>query len=186
MLLLVLPLRDLRIFGARRDVTGSLRDALRWDATSDVIRNLVRRGADVNVKADDCAYPTPLLLAVGKWGALELTRMLLTYGANPNVSGAYDADTTPLQAAASYGNEHLVNLLLTHGADPNREGESNICGTALREAVESANLKIVQLLLDHGANPNIQGGAHNTVMQAASERGHAEIVELLQEHGANL
>ncbi|KAJ7029880.1 ankyrin repeat-containing domain protein [Mycena alexandri] len=175
-LLVVLPLRDLRVFGVHRDVTGSLRDALRWEATSDIIWNLARRGADVNVKANDCVHPTPLLLAVAKWRDLELTRMLLHYGADPNMP-----DPMVLQAAVSHGDEPIVNLLLAHGADPNIEG-----GTVLRAAAHSGNLKIVQLLLDQGADPNVQGGAHSTAMQAASERGHDEIVELLHEHGANL
>jgi hypothetical protein len=51
-LLLVLPLRDLRIFGARRNFTSSLQNAVRWHASTDVLRDLVRRGANVNVKAE--------------------------------------------------------------------------------------------------------------------------------------
>jgi hypothetical protein len=52
MLLLVLPLRDLRIFGARRDVTLSLQNAVRWHAATEILRDLITRGADVNVKAE--------------------------------------------------------------------------------------------------------------------------------------
>ncbi|KAJ6496188.1 hypothetical protein C8R45DRAFT_155178 [Mycena sanguinolenta] len=52
MLLLVIPLRDLRIFGARRDVTGSLRNAVHWQAQTEILWDLVRRGADVNVEAE--------------------------------------------------------------------------------------------------------------------------------------
>jgi hypothetical protein len=52
LLLLVLPLRDLRVFGARRDVTASLRNAVHWQARTDILWDLVRRGADVNVQAE--------------------------------------------------------------------------------------------------------------------------------------
>lgn len=51
-LLLVLPLRDLRIFGARRNFTSSMQNAVRWHASTDVLRDLVRRGANVNVRAE--------------------------------------------------------------------------------------------------------------------------------------
>lgn len=52
LLLLVLPLRDLRIFGARRDVTSLLQNAVRWHAPTEILWDLVRRGADVNVKLE--------------------------------------------------------------------------------------------------------------------------------------
>jgi hypothetical protein len=103
-LLLLVPLRDLRIFGARRDFTSSLQNAVRWHASADVLRDLVRRGAHVNVRAEGkfyfrsaCSYtkgiwpgsthPTALHLAVADRRDAELTRMLLVYGADPNIKG---------------------------------------------------------------------------------------------------
>jgi uncharacterized membrane protein len=50
-LLLALPLRDLRVFSARRDFTSSLQNAVQWQASTEVLRDLVRRGADVNLNA---------------------------------------------------------------------------------------------------------------------------------------
>lgn len=105
LLLLVLPLRDLRVFGARRDVTGSLRNAVHWQAQTDILWDLVRRGADVNVQAEGeserliicevdplsavigSRYPTVLLLVVGRRTDVEFTRILLSSGANPDIAG---------------------------------------------------------------------------------------------------
>ncbi|KAF8197814.1 hypothetical protein K438DRAFT_719015 [Mycena galopus ATCC 62051] len=52
MFMLVLPIRDLRIFAARRNFTATLRNALGWPASTDILRDLVRRGAHVNVQAE--------------------------------------------------------------------------------------------------------------------------------------
>jgi hypothetical protein len=46
MLLLVLLLRDFRLFKARRDFDAALQNAVRWQATTDILWDLVKRGAD--------------------------------------------------------------------------------------------------------------------------------------------
>ncbi|KAJ6568799.1 ankyrin repeat-containing domain protein [Mycena capillaripes] len=180
MLLLVLPLRDLRVFGARRDVTALLQNAVRWHAATDILRDLIRRGADVNVKAEGSTYPTVLLLVVSRRKDLEFTRLLLASGADPDIPDG--TDTTALQTASFYGNIEMVKILLESGADPNIEGGEH--GTALQAASYSGNLKIVQLFLETGADVNMEGGKHGTALQAASSRGHEVIVELLRAHGA--
>ncbi|KAF7338973.1 Multiple ankyrin repeats single kh domain [Mycena venus] len=180
MLLLVLPLRDLRVFGARRDVTALLKNAVRWHASTEILWDLVRRGADVNVEVEGTSYPTVLLLAVSRRRDVELTRILLASGANPDIPD--DTNGTALQAACSYANLKIVKLLLESGADPNIEGGEY--GTALQAASYSGNLKIVELLLENGADVNIEGGRYGTALQAATSLGHADIVELLRIHGA--
>jgi len=180
-ILLVLPMRDLRVFGARRNFTSLLQNALRWHETTstDILRDLVRRGANVNVKVEGSRYPTVLLLAVSDRRDAEFTRMLLVYGANPNMKDG--TDRTALQAASSHADLQIIKLLLANGADPNIEGGDY--GTALQAASHSRNLEIVQLLLDSGADVNIQGGKYGTALEAASASGYTEIVELLRAHG---
>ncbi|KAJ7922503.1 ankyrin repeat-containing domain protein [Mycena leptocephala] len=149
-------------------------NAVRWHASTDILWNLVRRGADVNVKAE------VLLLAVGARRDVEFTQMLLAYGANPDVTDV--TDSTALQAACSYASLPIVRLLLASGADPNIEGGEY--GTALQAASCSGNAEIVRLLLKRGADVNIQGGKYASALKAASERGYSEIIELLRAHGA--
>ncbi|KAK7007863.1 hypothetical protein R3P38DRAFT_1621904 [Favolaschia claudopus] len=179
LLLLVLPLRDLRIFGARRNVTTSLQNALRWHAPTEILWDLVRRGADVNVIVDG-PYPTALLLAVARRRDPQFTRILLASGANPDIPD--ESNCTPLQAACAHGDFIIVKLLLKFHADPNLEGGEY--GTALEAAAHSGNIKIVQLLLDAGADIHFEGGKYGSALQAAVARGHSDVVELLQMHGA--
>ncbi|KAJ7319235.1 ankyrin repeat-containing domain protein [Mycena albidolilacea] len=195
-LLLLVPLRDLRIFGARRDFTSALQNAVRWHASTDVLRDLVRRGAHVNVRAEGkfyfpsaCSYtkgiwpgstyPTVLHLAVADRRDAELTRMLLVYGADPNIKDG--TDRTPLQAASLHGDLPIARLLLAHGADPNIKGGEY--STALQAASHAGHLQIVQLLLESGADVNTPGQKYRSALEAASNSGHMEIVELLREHG---
>ncbi|KAJ7611566.1 ankyrin repeat domain-containing protein [Mycena polygramma] len=180
MLLLVLPLRDLRVFGAKRDVTAALQNAVRWHASTDILWDLVRRGADVNVQAEGTAYPTALSLAVSRRKDVEFARILLASGADPDIPDT--ADNTPLQTACSCESPDMVKLLLESGADPNVEGGES--GTALQAAAACGNAAVVRLLLEAGADVNIQGGRYGTALQAAGSCGHAEVVELLRAHGA--
>ncbi|KAK7044296.1 hypothetical protein R3P38DRAFT_2608460 [Favolaschia claudopus] len=178
-LLLVLPLRELRIFGARRDFTASLQNAVRWDADSDILRDLVRRGADVNARADGSTHPTVLHLAVAKRRDAELTRMLLVYGADTEAKDKLD--NTPLHTASSHGDLSIVRVLLAHGAKPNAEGgEYN---TALQAASQAGHVEVVQLLLENEAEVNMEGGKYGNAMKAALIRGETAIIELLERYG---
>ncbi|KAF7367867.1 hypothetical protein MSAN_00851200 [Mycena sanguinolenta] len=189
-------MRDLRIFGKRKNFTSLLRNAIRGKEDTELLRDLVRRGANVNVEVGGTSsigfklarvfsqigpiYSTVLLLAASDRRDKEFTRMLLVYGADPNVKDR--TDCTPLYTASLNGDLQMVNILLASGADPNVEGgESH---TALQAAARSGNLQIVQALLDNGADVGIQGGKYNTALEAAEAHGYAEIVELLRAYGA--
>ncbi|KAF8155030.1 ankyrin repeat-containing domain protein [Mycena galopus ATCC 62051] len=176
MVMLVLPIRDLRIFAARRNFTASLRNALGWPASTDILRDLVRRGAHVNAEVEGI---TTLILAVQRRDA-DFTRMLLVYGARPNVKDRKDC--TPLYTASLNGDLQIVRLLLSNSADPNIEGGEY--STPLQAASQSGNLEIVQLLLESGADINMRGGKCGTALEATSAAGHTEIAELLRAHGA--
>jgi ankyrin repeat protein len=69
---------------------------------------------------------------------LEMNRLLLEYGANPNVTRDNE---TPLHFAAIDDNIEIVRLLLDNGANPN-------LGDSWKIALELNRLDILQLLLD--------------------------------------
>ncbi|KAJ7175211.1 ankyrin repeat-containing domain protein [Mycena crocata] len=175
-ILLVLPLRELKVFGARRDYTTSLQNAIRWQATPDVLWNLVRKGANVNTQAEGCVHSTALLLTVSRWKDLELIRLLLAYGADPNIRE--ETGETALHIAASHSDMAIVDLLLANGADPDIEGGEY--QTALQAAAHSGSQEVVKALLEHGTDVNVQGGRYGTALQAASSAGHDNIVQLLR------
>ncbi|KAJ7664536.1 hypothetical protein DFH06DRAFT_1187984 [Mycena polygramma] len=173
-LLLVLPLRDLRVFGARQDVTASLRNALHWRAPTEILWDLVRRGADVNVQAQGMVlfslllhvhvfsgsrYQTVLLLAISRKDT-ELTKILLSSGANPDIAGQIFSFYLP--------------WALTRPGNPDESGS-----TPLQMAASQGNCEVAKLLLEQEADLDIQGGRHGTALQAANTQGSAESIELL-------
>jgi ankyrin repeat protein len=104
-----------------------------------------------SVNTPDAVDETPLLHAVEqKQENTELVKLLLDYGANPNL-GLYDKKLrrSPLGMAVYKGYVNSARLLMDKGADINEHvGEGN---SPLHMAVMLGNVQIVRLLLEHGA-----------------------------------
>lgn len=71
-------------------------------------------------------------------GDVEMTRLLLSHGANREGSGTSD---TPLMLAASSGHMEIARLLLDHGADVNAEHNHR---TALDVAEKAEMAKLLR------------------------------------------
>jgi uncharacterized protein len=145
-----------------------------------VVRALVKSGADVNVKSGDGS--TPLLWAA-KNGSVEIARVLVANKAT--VDAANDFGVTPLLQASRVGDSAMVDLLLRSGASPSKahpEGE-----TPLMAAARSGSVPTVRLLLTRGVHANAAEKIQNTtpLMWAAAE-GHIDVVDVLIEAGADV
>ena len=81
----------------------------------EIVKILIRAGADVQIPARGFGSVTPLHSAAAGRNP-DAVEALLAAGAKPNVrqQGAY----TPLHSAANNGDERSTRLLLDHGADP--------------------------------------------------------------------
>ena len=84
---------------------------------------------------------TPLASAVEK-GQVEIVRVLLAHGADPNLGSL-------LSFASARGYKAIVALLLEHGADPNRA--DSFFGTPWQAATENDHEDVVELLASRGA-----------------------------------
>ena len=117
----------------------------------ETLEALLRSGEDLEQKNK---YGTrPLLFAVYHHD-IKSVKLLLEYGANPNVmdgNGVY----TPLSEASMRNQIDTVKLLLSYGADVNYQ--HNKSETALMSASKGCrHFKMVKLLLEHGADPRIK------------------------------
>jgi ankyrin repeat protein len=116
------------------------------------VRTLLEIGADPN-PADHAGFP-PLIAALsgdrpargetGRAETLEILRLLLAFGADPDQRGINDY--TPLHMAVSQGNAEAVGVLLEHGADPCLRTRIDDCESP-REMAEAAGLRAIARLL---------------------------------------
>ncbi len=155
------------------------------------------------------AFESAIYGAAGVARHLELTRLLLEYGADPNdeetpyhVPEGYDnavmkalldsgtlndeSLTTMLLRKTDWHDANGLKLVLEYGPDPNamtRWGDN-----ALHHALRRDNhIHMIELLLDHGADPalkNERDGRSATVMGA--HRGRGDVLALFEQHGLAL
>jgi hypothetical protein len=139
--------------------------AVNGDATTANL--LLRSGADINALTSSKLTALQLASSRGSDG-LDVLRLLLSNGAEPNVLGC--PLPTALQCAIHLGELDAVFALLEAGADPNRNPALVDLGAAsdvdtlylppLRTALrycatysrDIARVKIVELLVQHGAD----------------------------------
>jgi hypothetical protein len=155
-------------------------DAL-WEAArkgdASGVKQLLDAGVDVNAKF---RYGATALSYACDRGHLEVVRVLLERGADPNVKDTFYG-ATPLSWASSPAQtrkpEHatIVGLLLKAGA----KGQES----ALFSAVGEGDVPMTQVIVAHGGlSPAVLGDA----LEAATKEKQTEIVAVLEKAGAKL
>jgi ankyrin repeat protein len=194
----------------------------------DIAKYLVERGADVNqwdywgrtplyAAADMNILPASYrgdLPAVDDTTGLEVARMLLERGANPNFALklappprniAYDragdnpvmtTGSTPLQRAAYGCDIDMMRLLLDHGADMSLGNINGVTpmialtaqgGSRNRNKNELTVIQGLEVLIDAGADVNQKGGLFaETPLHTTARLNWLPVVKFLVEKGADL
>lgn len=149
------------------------------DEDSDLVRELIAKGENVNGKDENYDKITPLFVAVD--GAnLEIIQLLLDAGAKVN---ARDGERqTPLMRLDDEATPELVELLLRHGAKINLTDNDN--NTALINVAERVAPEVLKTLIDAGADVNVVNKAGQTALMRAASADSLEKVRMLLEAGA--
>lgn len=172
------------------------------------VRLLIERGANVNARSSALGR-TPLLIAAGSPGAVEMLALLLARGADLRARDA--AGFSALAVAMQAGDIEVVRFLVDRGLDPKDEVPAAALRAvygrprpALVEYLMSRGLRILpdaltgpsgwqspellQRWMAQGADVNARAGAYNVtpLMRAASsETASAKALQLLLERGAD-
>jgi ankyrin repeat protein len=112
----------------------------------DVARELIRRGASINVH-DDIGR-TALIIA-SYVGDVSIVRELIRHDAKVNATDLYGK--TPLHTATISGHLAIVQELIRHGARVNPRDKQGV--TPLMNAVFGGHTRIIHALISAGANP---------------------------------
>ena len=136
----------------------------------------------------------PLIMAAGRGypEGVQITKLLLDSGANPNFANSHGE--TPLMSAEGFiyrepwgVSSHVITKeLLILGANPNARSKSG--ATPLILAAGQPNHdepSFLQELIDAGAEVNAADEDGKTALMAAAEKGHVLKVRFLLENGAN-
>ncbi|CAL9686452.1 unnamed protein product [Knipowitschia caucasica] len=178
----------------------------------DIVQELIRRGANVNL--DDIDSWTSLICAakeghfevvqellenganlehrdMGGWTALmwaaykgrtEVARQLMEKGANPNITGQYSV--YPIIWAAGRGHAEIVHLLLQHSAKVNCSDKYGT--TPLIWAARKGHYESVMHLLANGADVDQEGANSMTALIVAVKGGYTEVVKELLKRNPNV
>lgn len=147
----------------------------------DEVRALLIKGENVNGKDDNYGKITPLFIAIEN-GNVEITRLLLDFGAKVNVRDG--GKQTPLMRLDEDATPELVKLLLDHDIKVDlTDKEGN---TALILVAENVKPEVLSALIDAGADVNHANNEGQTALMNAANRDILESVRMLLQAGARV
>uniref|UniRef100_A0A3Q3FDP7 Kinase D-interacting substrate 220a n=1 Tax=Labrus bergylta TaxID=56723 RepID=A0A3Q3FDP7_9LABR len=145
----------------------------------EIVQELIRRGANVNLDDVDC---WTALISAAKEGHIEVVRELLEN--NANLEHRDMGGWTALMWAAYKGRTDVAELLLEKGSNPNITGQYSVY--PIIWAAGRGHAEIVHLLLQHGAKVNCSDKYGTTPLIWAARKGHYDSVMHLLANGADV
>src|SRR5581483_587991 len=137
----------------------------------DYVRRALERDSSL-ANFEDSSHHRPLSAAARR-NDLDMVRLLLHHGANPNSPEEGAPVGEALWIAVFQRQHEMAKLLLEHGANPNTAPESS--GSALLQA--RGDEVLTKLLLDHGAED--KAGDMREFQVAISDNNLAKVEEFL-------
>ncbi|KAK8172113.1 ankyrin repeat-containing domain protein [Phyllosticta citrichinensis] len=153
-----------------------------WLGQYELVKLLIKYGADPDTDAEDPLQYGPLFLAA-RHGHCEVARLIINFIASL-ISKPAD-DDLPLSLASRHGDPKMVKLLLDCGADKNAAAPKAL--RPVSSACFDGKHAAARVLLEAGADPNLPdpSGRWPPLIIAAGEN-YTLCVQLLLEYGADI
>jgi ankyrin repeat protein len=116
------------------------------------------------------------------FGQLEVARLLLGRGADPNAVALNESRVTPLHSAVAAQHRDTASLLMALGASPNAVQHGG--WTPLHSAARNGDEAIADMLLLRGADATRMSDDGKTPIDLAVENGHAALAGILRAQAA--
>jgi ankyrin repeat protein len=141
-----------------------------------VVRNLL--SADLAAVDDRGPDGRTALHLAARFGHMEVARLLLGHGADPNAISLDEERVTPLYIAVVARHRDTASLLLALGASPNSVQRGG--WTALHAAARNGDQAIVDMLQLRRADATRVSDDGRTAVDLAEENGHAALAQVLR------
>ena len=145
---------------------------------ADVLQVLIDAGADIDAK--DSKGHSPLLMASGWSGNLQLVKILVETGAGARVTD--NEGNTCLILAAYFGHTETVRYLVGLPQVDLNHVDNTGC-TAVLNAAEEKHADVMGVLIDAGADIEIRDGDGLLPLHLACRSGALDVVKLLVRAG---
>ena len=174
---------------------SALRDSIVQWPNDEITRLLIGAGADINYVEQNSNAKVPLLSIAIADSNIEMVKLLLSKGADPNCERvAHDGQSYRAlsDSMIEWPNDEITRLLINAGADVNEYIKvDNSSMSILNYAIIKSNVELVKLLLSKGADPNseriLPDGAHHSALRDSIVLWPNNIiVELLCSSGARI
>ncbi|KAI6080235.1 ankyrin repeat-containing domain protein, partial [Hypoxylon rubiginosum] len=166
----------------------SLKAAIFENFSLSLVKRLAEGCTDINSSETiDMIHPYTPVLLVNFFQDLDLLKILLVAGADPNF-GPCQVRAHVLRHLIISGRSELLDVLLQHDIKindiPSVRSDGN---TPLQTAAAMGNLGIMRRLLEKGADPNARRAVYkgSTAIEAAVEHGRLDATQLLLDYGVD-
>ncbi|KAF9769653.1 hypothetical protein IL306_012911 [Fusarium sp. DS 682] len=151
----------------------------------EIVQLILDEGAKTD-RDSQANIPYSPVQASAEENSLNIMRILLANGSDPNAISFSGKKGAAIQLAAEQKSFEMVKLLLEHGSDPNAVTPSSP-HTALQIAAREGSKEIVEMLLQYGADVNAPPAENSgaTALQFAAIGGYLSIAHFLLENGAD-
>lgn len=134
-----------------------------------------RHPASVNIFSKDGF--TALGLAT-YFGHEEVTKLLISRGADVNVPANNGFNVFPIHSAVASGNRNMTKMLINAGANVNVKQKAGF--TPLHAAAQQGDIELIILLLENDAEVDVRMEDGKLPADLAMEKGFQEIADILK------